>query len=101
MCSMRNSDRDGRAVSLDRILCNRSARSGCYRLERPVAGWELHPLKTHAFARRTKNCTLRAEVVSPISWQEKEKRPEEVRAGNHDCWPSRAASPPTALLQSK
>jgi hypothetical protein len=30
-------------------------RFGCYRLERPVAGWELHPLKVHAFARRTRN----------------------------------------------
>jgi hypothetical protein len=24
-------------------------RSDCYRLERTLAGWELHPLKTHAF----------------------------------------------------
>jgi hypothetical protein len=29
-------------------------RFGCYRLERPVAGWELHPLKIRAFARRTR-----------------------------------------------
>jgi hypothetical protein len=29
-------------------------RSDCYRLERPLAGWELHPLKIDAFARRTK-----------------------------------------------
>src|SRR4051794_22459082 len=29
-------------------------RSDCYRLERQVAGWELHPLKIAAFARRTK-----------------------------------------------
>ena len=28
-------------------------RSDCYRLERPVAGWELHPLRIGAFARRT------------------------------------------------
>jgi hypothetical protein len=28
-------------------------RSDCYRLERRVAGWELHPLKYHAFPRRT------------------------------------------------
>jgi hypothetical protein len=27
--------------------------SDCYRLERPLAGWELHPLKIDAFARRT------------------------------------------------
>ncbi len=27
--------------------------SDCYRLERPVAGWESHPLKIHAFPRRT------------------------------------------------
>ena len=27
--------------------------SDCYRLERPLAGWESHPLKIHAFARRT------------------------------------------------
>ena len=33
-------------------------RSDCYRLERNLAGRELHPLKTHAFSRRTKgkNC---------------------------------------------
>jgi hypothetical protein len=29
-------------------------RSDCYRLERPVAGGELHPLKGHALARRTR-----------------------------------------------
>jgi len=29
-------------------------RSDCYRLERPLAGWELHPLKIDALARRTK-----------------------------------------------
>jgi hypothetical protein len=28
-------------------------RSDCYRLERPLAGWELHPLKIAAFSRRT------------------------------------------------
>jgi len=28
-------------------------RSDCYRLERPVAGWESHPLKFNTFARRT------------------------------------------------
>jgi len=28
-------------------------RSDCYRLERPVAGRELHPLKNRTFARRT------------------------------------------------
>ena len=33
-------------------------RFGCYRLERPVAGWELHPLKIHAFARRTRKPTV-------------------------------------------
>ena len=27
--------------------------SDCYRLERPVAGWDSHPLKTAVFARRT------------------------------------------------
>ena len=31
------------------LLC----RSDCYRLERPVAGWELHPLKNDTFSRRT------------------------------------------------
>jgi hypothetical protein len=36
------------------------SRFGCYRLERPVAGWEWHPLKIRAFARRTQNCTLRS-----------------------------------------
>jgi hypothetical protein len=29
-------------------------RSDCYRLERSLAGWELHPLKIGALARRTK-----------------------------------------------
>jgi hypothetical protein len=28
-------------------------RSDCYRLERPLAGWDLHPLKIGALARRT------------------------------------------------
>ena len=28
-------------------------RSDCYRLERPVAGWDLHPLETAVFARHT------------------------------------------------
>jgi hypothetical protein len=28
-------------------------RSDCYRLERPVAGWDLHPLSVGAFSRRT------------------------------------------------
>ena len=28
-------------------------RSDCYRLERPLAGWESHPLKIRAFPRRT------------------------------------------------
>ena len=27
--------------------------SDCYRLERPVAGWDSHPLKTAVFSRRT------------------------------------------------
>ena len=34
-------------------LCYLHHGSDCYRLERPVAGWDSHPLKTHAFARRT------------------------------------------------
>src|SRR5262249_15271477 len=34
------------------------SRFGCYRLERPVAGWELHPLKIRAFARRTRKWAL-------------------------------------------
>jgi hypothetical protein len=32
-------------------------RFDCYRLERPVAGWELHPLKSRAFARHTVRIT--------------------------------------------
>src|SRR5207253_328120 len=32
---------------------HRPRRFDCYRLERPLAGWELHPLKTDAFSRRT------------------------------------------------
>ncbi len=31
-------------------------RSDCYRLKRPVAGWELHLLKIAAFSRCTTNC---------------------------------------------
>ena len=27
--------------------------SNCYRLEQPLAGWDSHPLKINAFARRT------------------------------------------------
>jgi hypothetical protein len=38
-------------------------RSDCYRLERPLAGWELHPLKIDAFSRRTP--TLKS--TSPLS----------------------------------
>lgn len=37
-------------------------RSDCYRLERPVVGRELHPLKTHAFARRTTFFTLPCSI---------------------------------------
>ena len=33
-------------------------RSDCYRLERPLAGWELHPLKIDTFPRRTKGTHL-------------------------------------------
>ena len=36
-----------------RRICYLLRRSDCYRLERLVAGWELHPLKIAAFARRT------------------------------------------------
>jgi len=32
--------------------------SDCYRLERPIVGRELHPLKTNAFARHTRFLTL-------------------------------------------
>ena len=41
-------------------------RSDCYRLERPLAGWESHPLKIHAFPRRTEICGLRLEKVSLV-----------------------------------
>jgi hypothetical protein len=34
-------------------------RSDCYRLERPLAGWELHPLKIDTFTRRTKGTQLK------------------------------------------
>ncbi len=34
-------------------------RSDCYRLERPVAGRESHPLKMHALARHTATPALR------------------------------------------
>jgi hypothetical protein len=50
--------------------------------------------------RFVKNCTLRAEVVPPISLQGKEKRPADVLAENSDFWPFGAATPPTAVLQS-
>jgi len=30
-------------------LCYLRRRSGCFRLERPVAGWDSHPLKNGAF----------------------------------------------------
>ena len=46
----------GRALfrnSLDQRTPYLLRRSDCYRLERLVAGWELHPLKIAAFARRT------------------------------------------------
>ena len=33
-------------------------RFDCYRLERPLAGWELHPLKIDTFPRRTKGTHL-------------------------------------------
>ena len=36
-----------------RRTCCLLRRSDCYRLERPVAGWDLHPLEVDAFARRT------------------------------------------------
>jgi hypothetical protein len=36
-----------------RRICCLLRRSDCYRLEPPVAGWELHPLDVDAFARRT------------------------------------------------
>jgi hypothetical protein len=36
-----------------RRTCCLLRRSDCYRLERPVAGWDLHPLEVAAFARRT------------------------------------------------
>ena len=38
-----------RFLAVDYLL----RRSDCYRLEQLVAGWELHPLKIAAFARRT------------------------------------------------
>jgi len=41
-------------------------RSDCYRLERPVAGRESHPLKTAAFSRRTKSSVLRSKrMIGP------------------------------------
>lgn len=36
-----------------RRICYLLRRSDCFRLERPVAGWDSHPLKVAAFARRT------------------------------------------------
>ncbi len=39
-------------------------RSDCYRLERPLAGWELHPLKIGAFARRTRGTRIIAAKSS-------------------------------------
>ena len=44
------------------------SRFGCYRLERPVAGWELHPLKIHAFARRTRKPTVRNVWERHLAW---------------------------------
>jgi len=41
-----------------RQYCCLHCRSDRYRLERPVAGWELHPLKGHALARRTRGTHL-------------------------------------------
>ena len=38
--------------------CYLRRRSDCYRLERPVAGWDSHPLKIDAFARHTRKYTL-------------------------------------------
>ena len=37
--------------------------SDCYRLERPVAGWESHPLKIHAFPRRTETHGLQTRAT--------------------------------------
>jgi hypothetical protein len=36
----------------------RYCRSDCYRPEQEEAGWDLHPLKNHAFSRRTKRTQL-------------------------------------------
>ncbi len=36
--------------------------SDCYRLEQPVAGWELHSLKIHALLRRTEQSRLKRHV---------------------------------------
>ena len=36
-----------------RRICCLLRRSDCFRLERPVAGWDSHPLEVAAFARRT------------------------------------------------
>ena len=46
--------------------------SNCHRPERQVAGWELHPLKIHAFARRTElfglfGLAARGKTVAPAS----------------------------------
>lgn len=58
----------GPACSLSRYttLCRRRlrqlrylhCRSDCFRLEQPVAGWDLHPRETNTFSRRTEKCGL-------------------------------------------
>src|SRR5882724_9768727 len=48
-----------------RQFCYLHCRSDCYRLERPLAGWELHPLKIYAFSRRTSGSF---ESILSLGW---------------------------------
>ena len=57
-CMLAKSPKVTRSIEVLRRHCHLRRRSDCYRLERPVAGWDSHPLKIDAFARHTRKYTL-------------------------------------------
>ena len=52
-CMLAESPYVTRFVEVLQQLCHLHHRSDCFRLERPVAGWDSHPLEVVAFSRRT------------------------------------------------
>ena len=65
-CTLAESPSDPLHRKLRQLCCLRR-RFDCYRMERPVPGRELHPLKSSAFSRRTITSNVRGCICRAMS----------------------------------